>query len=80
MAVLNLPWELGKGAVSTGMDIYYYLNSIQEVINMASIQKRKSKNGEVSWQLTFELGIDPVTEKRIRKYETVKGTKNRRWL
>ena len=42
---------------------------------MASIQKRKSKNGEVSWQLTFELGIDPVTEKRIRKYETVKGTK-----
>ena len=41
---------------------------------MASIQKRKSKNGEVSWLLTFELGFDPVAKKRIRKYETVKGT------
>jgi len=42
---------------------------------MASIQKRKSKNGEVSWQLVFELGNDPVTGKRQRVFKTVKGTK-----
>ena len=42
---------------------------------MASIKKKTNKKGEVSWEVTFELGVDPVTEKRQRKSITVKGTK-----
>ena len=42
---------------------------------MASINKRVAKNGEVSYQLVFELGVDPVTGKRQRIFKTVKGTK-----
>lgn len=42
---------------------------------MASIKKRLGRNGNVTWQLTFELGRDPVTEKRQRVFKTVKGTK-----
>ena len=42
---------------------------------MASINKRVAKNGEVTWQLVFELGNDPVTGKRQRVFKTVKGTK-----
>ena len=39
-----------------------------------SIRKRKTKNGYV-WQITIELPPDPFTQKRVRKYRTVKGTK-----
>lgn len=42
---------------------------------MASIKKKKNKNGQVSWEITYELGKDPLSDKRIRKSETVKGTK-----
>ena len=42
---------------------------------MASINKRVGKNGEVTYQLVFELGTDPVTGKRQRVYKTIKGTK-----
>ena len=42
---------------------------------MASIKKKTNKKGEVSWEVTFELGVDPVTEKRQRRSITVKGTK-----
>ena len=42
---------------------------------MASINKRVAKNGEVSYQIVFELGVDPVTGKRQRIFKTVKGTK-----
>ena len=39
-----------------------------------SMRRRKTKNGYV-WQITIELPVDPLTQKRIRKYKTVKGTK-----
>ena len=42
---------------------------------MASIHKRVGKNGDVAYQLVFELGTDPVTGKRERIFKTVKGTK-----
>ena len=42
---------------------------------MASIHKRVGKNGDVAYQLVFELGTDPVTGKRERVFKTVKGTK-----
>ena len=42
---------------------------------MASINKRVGKNGEVTYQLVFEVGTDPMTGKRQRIYRTVKGTK-----
>lgn len=42
---------------------------------MASINKRVGKNGEITYQIVFELGTDPVTGKRQRIYKTVKGTK-----
>ena len=42
---------------------------------MASINKRVGKNGDVTYQVVFELGADPVTGKRQRIYKTVKGTK-----
>jgi len=42
---------------------------------MASINKRVGKNGDVTYQLVFELGVDPVTGKRQRIFKTVKGTK-----
>jgi integrase len=33
------------------------------------------RRGERSWELKFDLGIDPVTGKRITKYRAFKGTK-----
>lgn len=42
---------------------------------MANIQKRVSKTGEVTYQIVFELGTDPVTGKRQRIYKTVRGNK-----
>lgn len=39
------------------------------------IRKRKTKDGKASWQIILELGKDPVTGKRLRKHETVDGTK-----
>ena len=35
---------------------------------MASINKRVGKNGEVTYQLVFEVGTDPITGKRQRIY------------
>lgn len=42
---------------------------------MASINKRVGKNGDITYQIVFELGTDPVTGKRQRIFKTVKGTK-----
>lgn len=39
------------------------------------IRPRKTKNGKTSYQLIFESERDPLTGKRQRSYETVKGTK-----
>lgn len=39
------------------------------------IRKRVDKNGNISYQLIVDLGKDPLTGKRIRRYFTVKGTK-----
>lgn len=40
-----------------------------------SIRPRKKTNGTRYWQLTAELGRDPVSQKRLRKYRSVEGTK-----
>ena len=40
-----------------------------------SIRQRKKTNGTRYWQLTAELGKDPVSQKRLRKYRSVEGTK-----
>ncbi|WP_105618650.1 site-specific integrase [Vallitalea okinawensis] len=37
------------------------------------LRKRSLKNGKNSWQLTIEIGVDPVTGKRQRIFETIKG-------
>lgn len=42
---------------------------------MASIRKHTAKNGDVSYQVVIEGGVDPITGKRNRYYRTVKGTK-----
>jgi len=42
---------------------------------MASIRKCVAKNGDVSYQVVIEGGVDPITGKRNRYYRTVKGTK-----
>lgn len=33
------------------------------------------RRGERSWELKFDLGVDPVTGKRETRYASVKGTK-----
>ena len=40
-----------------------------------SIRPRKKTDGKRYWQLTAELGRDPVSQKRLRKYRSVEGTK-----
>ena len=40
-----------------------------------SIRPRKKKDGTRYWQLTAELGKDPASKKRLRKYRSVEGTK-----
>jgi len=40
-----------------------------------SIRQRKKTDGTRYWQLTAELGKDPVSQKRLRKYRSVEGTK-----
>ena len=39
------------------------------------VRKRTTKDGKASYQLIFESERDPLTGKRQRTYETVKGTK-----
>ena len=39
------------------------------------IRKRINKDGKKSYQITVEGNADPITGKRNRKFETVKGTK-----
>ena len=33
------------------------------------------RRGERSWEIKFDLGIDPVTGKRLVRYQSIKGTK-----
>lgn len=35
------------------------------------------RRGKTSWELKFDLGIDPLTRKRITKYHSFKGTKRK---
>ena len=39
-----------------------------------SIREKQTKHGTV-YELTLELGSDPITGKRIRKHKTFKGTR-----
>ncbi|MBQ8904448.1 MAG: site-specific integrase [Oscillospiraceae bacterium] len=40
-----------------------------------SIREKKSKTGEIIYQITIEGGRDPLTGKRIRSFKNVKGSK-----
>ena len=33
------------------------------------------RRGKTSWELKFDIGIDPLTRKRVTKYQSFKGTK-----
>jgi hypothetical protein len=40
---------------------------------MATVKQRKGQKN--TWVIGIELGIDPITNKRLVHYETVKGSK-----
>ena len=70
------PWSARKVVLGNALFIYYNLY-YKGGSYMASINKRVGKNGDITYQIVFELGTDPVTGKRQRIFKTVKGTKNR---
>ena len=39
------------------------------------IRKRPTKDGKTSYQVILEIGVDPITGKRQRQFQTVHGTK-----
>ena len=40
-----------------------------------SIREKKTKNGDIHYQVTVEGGYDELTGKRIRAYKNVRGSK-----
>ncbi len=45
------------------------------MITTGSYRKRKRTDGSHYWEITIELPKDPITNKRVRKYRSVEGTK-----